>query len=84
MTEPAYDEDSVPLEPLKVFMFSDNVAAIDGDMLMGTDGPNGLRAIAARLLAMGHDPDRELHVRRPGGEQRILLRDAAANQENEF
>ena len=28
---------------------------------MGTDGPNGLRTVATRLLAMGHDPDRELH-----------------------
>ena len=41
-------------------MFTDNVAAIDGDILMGTDGPNGLRTVATRLLAMGHDPDREL------------------------
>ena len=31
----AYDEDAVPLEPLRIFMFTDNVAAIDGDIPHG-------------------------------------------------
>jgi hypothetical protein len=72
------------LQPIRVFMYGDGFASIDGELSMSAFGPGALQTIARKLLAVGYDPDQELDVNR-GGEcvNRILLRDAA-QQENEF
>jgi hypothetical protein len=64
-------------EPIRVWMYGDGFASIDGELQMSAFGPGALGTIARKLLAVGYDPDQELHVHR-GGEcvMRILLRDA--------
>lgn len=58
--------DDVPPEPIRVFMYSDGIATIDGELSMSAFGPSALQAIARKLLAVGYDPDQELDVHRGG------------------
>jgi hypothetical protein len=75
---PEIDEDHLPRQPVRVFLYSDGLASIDGELQMSAFGSGALGAIARKLVALGYDGDQELDVHR-GGEciNRILLRDAA-------
>jgi hypothetical protein len=65
-------------ERVRVFLYGDGFASIDGELSMSAYGPGALQTIARKLLAVGYDPDRVLDVLR-GGDciTRLLLRDAA-------
>ena len=68
-------------EPIRVFVYGDGFASIDGELSMSAFGSGALQTIARKLLAVGYDPDQELDIHR-GGEHitRLSLRDAAAQQ----
>ena len=73
------DEDHLPHQPVRVFLYSDGFASIDGELQMSAFGRNALATIGRKLIALGYDPnEQELDVHK-GGEciNRILLRDAA-------
>jgi hypothetical protein len=65
-------------EPIRIFLYGDGFASIDGELAMSAFGPGALQTIARKLLAVGYDPDQELDVHR-GGEclTRLTLREAA-------
>jgi hypothetical protein len=65
-------------EPIRIFLYGDGFASIDGELAMSAFGPVALQTIARKLLAVGYDPDQELDVHR-GGEclTRLTLREAA-------
>jgi hypothetical protein len=70
-------------QPIRVFMYGDGFASIDGELMMSAFGSNALATIGRKLIALGFDPnEQELDVHR-GGEciNRILLRDAAQQSE---
>jgi len=73
--------DDVP-EPIRVWLYGDGFASIDGEIAMSAFGPGALQTVARKLLAVGYDPEQELDVHR-GGESlnRISLREAAQQQE---
>jgi len=77
------DEDHLPREPIRAWLYGDGFCSIDGELQMSAFGPGALATIARKLLAVGYDGDQTLDVHR-GGESvnRILLRDAA--QESDF
>jgi hypothetical protein len=68
----------VPAERIRVWLYGDGFASIDGELAMSAFGPGALQTIARKLLAVGYDPDQELDVHR-GGEclTRLSLREAA-------
>jgi hypothetical protein len=72
------DEDHLPRQPVRVHFYSDGFVSIDNEFTLSAFGPGALQAIARKLLAVGYDPDQELHVNR-GSEciNRVSLRDAA-------
>jgi hypothetical protein len=75
--------DDIPLEPIRVWLYGDGFASIDGDLQMSAFGPGALQTIAKKLLVAGYDPEQELDVRRGGeGLNRIRLRDAAREIES--
>jgi hypothetical protein len=65
-------------ERVRIYLYGDGFASIDGDLAMSAFGSTALQTIARKLLAVGYDPDRELDIHR-GGDcvTRLLLRDAA-------
>jgi hypothetical protein len=71
--------DDVPAEEaVRVYLYGDGFASIDGELQMSAFGPSALATIAKKLIRIGYDPDRELALIRGGKrQQRILLRDAA-------
>jgi hypothetical protein len=79
MTENAQAEgDDVPPEPLRVVLYGDNVATVDGALSMLASGASALQTIGQKLLRLGYSPDQVLDIHRGGKrQQRILLRDAA-------
>jgi len=73
--------DDVP-EPIRVWLYGDGFASIDGEIAMSAFGPGALQTIARKLLAVGYDPEQELDVHRGGSSlNRISLREAAQQQE---
>jgi hypothetical protein len=73
----------IPREPIRVVMYGDHFASIDGELMMSASGPNARRTIARRLLAMGYDADRQLDTHRGGKREAPLsLRDAAQQGDN--
>jgi hypothetical protein len=73
----ACEGDDIP-QPLRVYLYGDGFASIDGELSMSAFGPGALATIAKKLLRIGYDPDRELALIRGGKrQQRVLLRDAA-------
>jgi len=80
-TNAPLEGDDIP-EPIRVWMYGDGFASIDGELQMSAFGPGALQTIARKLLAVGYDPDQELHVHR-GGEyvMRVRLRDAGVDGE---
>jgi hypothetical protein len=78
----AAEGDDVPAEPnaevVRIYLYGDGFASIDGELQMSAFGPNALGTIARKLLAIGYDSDRELALIRGGKRMsRVLLRDAA-------
>jgi hypothetical protein len=71
-------DDDAPPERIRVFLYSDSVASIDGELSMSAFGSGALQTIARKLIAVGYDPDQVLDVHR-GGDciTRLPLRDAA-------
>jgi hypothetical protein len=69
--------DDIPPEPLKIFLYSDNVATIDNGFSMTAFGKGALATIAKKLIAIGYDGDRELICIRGGQRTRMPLRDVA-------
>jgi len=85
MMNAQFEGDDIPPEPIRVFLYSDSIASIDGELAMSAFGPSALQTIAQKLLALGYDADQQLDVHR-GGERlnRLSLREASLQQENEF
>ncbi|PWT79347.1 MAG: hypothetical protein C5B58_13700 [Acidobacteria bacterium] len=77
-TNAQLEGDDVLSERLRVFMYGDGFASIDGELAISAFGPRALQTIAKKLLAAGYDPDQKLDIHR-GGQRlnRIRLRDAA-------
>jgi hypothetical protein len=75
---PVGEADDTPPERLRIFMYSDGHAAINGEVLLSGFGPNPVQTVARKLLALGHSPGQEIELHR-GGEhvERVLLRDVA-------
>jgi hypothetical protein len=70
-------------EPIRVIMYGDGFASIDGAIRMTAFGPGALQTIVKKLLAIGYSPDQRLEIHRGGQpEGRLLLRDASKNEEN--
>jgi hypothetical protein len=69
--------DAGDIRPIRIFLYGDGFASIDGELQMSAFGPSALQTIAKKLLAVGYDPDQELDVHR-GGESltRLSLREA--------
>jgi hypothetical protein len=76
----AIEGDDVPPERIKVWLYGDGFASIDGEVQMSAFGPSALQTIARKLLAVGYDPEEELDVHRGGECLRITLREAAQQQ----
>jgi hypothetical protein len=76
-TEAVCEGADVP-EPIRVFLYGDGFASIDGELSMSAFGSGALQTIARKLIAVGYDPDQVLDVHR-GGDciTRLPLRDAA-------
>jgi hypothetical protein len=76
--------DDIPAagERIRVWLYGDGFASIDGELQMSAFGPGALQTIARKLIAVGYDPEQELDVHR-GGEcrARISLREAAHDHE---
>jgi hypothetical protein len=70
-----------PPEPVRVFLYGDNVASVNGEIMLSGFGSNPVRTIARRMLRMGYAADQVLDLNR-GGEsiERVLLRDAAQGE----
>lgn len=60
--EPVAEGDDV-LEPIRCFCYGDGFVSVDAELSISAFGPNALATIAKKLLAIGHDPDRQLDVR---------------------
>jgi hypothetical protein len=77
----ALEGDDAP-QPLRVFLYKDGYASVNGEVLLSAFGPNPVRTIARKLIAQGRDPDAQELLVHHGGErvERVLLRDAAAHE----
>jgi hypothetical protein len=75
--------EDAPAERLRIYLYGDGFASIDGEIAMSAFGPGALQAIAKKLLAVGHDPEQGLDIHR-GGERlnRLTLREAAQQGED--
>jgi len=79
------DEDHLPRERIKLFLYADGFCSVDNGLMMSAFGGGALQTIARKMLALGYDPEQELDVHR-GGEsvQRILLRDAVLDSGDDY
>lgn len=78
--EPVAEGDDV-LEPIRCFCHGDGFVSVDAELSMSAFGPNALATIAKKLLAIGHDPDRQLDVFR-GGKREGRAVPASAMRQN--
>jgi hypothetical protein len=58
--------DDVPAERLRIYLYGDGFASIDGEIPMSAFGPAALQTIAKKLLAVGHDRATARHSPRRG------------------
>jgi hypothetical protein len=55
----ACEGDDLP-EPLRIYLYGDGFASIDGELQMSAFGPSALATLAKKLLRIGYDADCEL------------------------
>jgi hypothetical protein len=46
-------------EPVRVFLYGDNVASVNGEIMLSGFGSNPVRTIAQKMLAMGYSAAQE-------------------------
>ena len=70
MTDACCGEGADVEPPMCVVLFGKEFAATADDKIVGNNismtGPNSLARLAEHLMALGHDPDRELSLYRAG------------------
>jgi hypothetical protein len=44
-------------EPVRVWLYRDGYASVNGEVLLSAFGPNPVKTIARKLIAQGLDPD---------------------------
>lgn len=78
----AAEGDDIPPEPVRVILYGDNVATVEGALSMLASGASALQTIGRKLLKLGYSPDQVLDIHRGGKRTaRVLLRDAASQGE---
>jgi hypothetical protein len=65
-------------EPLKVVMYGDGFASLDGAIRMTAFGRGALQTLAKKLLRIGYDPAQKLDIHRGGKRETLLTLHQAA------